>query len=811
MPHTPQSRVLNLSALALALKQQANVRIGICIFMGAYFSPTEFLFHPLYLSFIAYSVFIFGLTRKGHSPCIGTRFIFFTLSFDVIFSIISLHLVGSYGYFLFLILIQICFGYGVRFGTPFLWASTLITCFGILTLFLISDYWRIRPFEVISFLAGVPFLSIYIHYLNSELKAAKTRSDIQASTYSKLLQFVSHDIRTQLQVLWGASEEILKDNPNSGIVQHIIKIREIIDSLARLATNFVDGFPGKLDYSDRIDAHSTDEAAELGEWIGRICLRFSPQIRANQTRLTVGFSEDIPIFLQLDFSSLERILINSLSNAVRYSKYGAIEIEITLEPQSSYRNLIVIQIKNTCPGGFEKASSSSDTSTLSQRLFFGSGLGHAINNAIALEAGGSFSAKVDGPEIFKCEIQLPCTFYAGPARKPMEYPIVYFSKSLENYQRVKALLLSTCSLYRSSCVFYPARRKHLSAEDIAVFLYDVAVNDAPSKWKFGDEYLKAEEIRCDVHLGDSLKEAYLGNFSICAALATRSRYSLNNAIAFAAAYNQKNAKFEIDHPYVRGADLKLSGIYIEDSNFSSKSVLAAAHREGWRLDCANLASQALQMLQHNEYDFILMDWELEHGTALDILDAYRQHPCQRDCIRIIILSGHERVRISELLGIHKVDLVLEKPISTDALMKRIADCFRSDRDKLNTNREELVQAPLELFDSGSYENHSDGSMRSNSAICLLDAFVIEIETALEELSRLQDSTGLEIGRIAHRLIGVAEAGGAILLANRARNLIAELDQSNDRFKLYLNQLNAIWTVTVRHVRTFRETLSHELP
>jgi len=802
MISTPKDRIASSSVLALALKQQANVRIGICIFMGAYFSRTEYLIHPLYFSFIAYSIAIFGITRKLDFLRIGPAFTFLTLSFDVIFTIVSLHLVGAYGYFLFLILIQISFGYGVRFGTLMLWTSTLFACFGILTLFLISDYWRARPFEVTSFLVGVPFLAIYIHFLNDELKAAKLQSDIQASTYSKLLKYVSHDIRTQLQSLLGASEEMLGDKPNSNAVQHFFRMQEIIHSLARLATNFVQEIPGKVTYGDRTESSVTSEVYLLGEWMGKICLRFSPQMRANSIRFTVGFAEHVPIFSRLDYSSLERLLVNSLSNAVRHSKDGLIEIEITCESPRYHQGFIVIRIRNICPSGFEK-SSRSDVDVLSQRLFFGSGLGHAISNSIAFEAGGSFIARAVGPKAFLCEIKMPCAFYSALNPKPMAYPAVYISRSIENYQRTKKLLSSTCGLYRSPLALYPAIRMLQESDNVSTFLFDCATDDAQPDENIEVDNVKAEGVRCDVYLKNCKKNTNLTKLSNCAALATLSPCSLNSAIAFAAAYNQKDAKVEKNFSPIRLEGAKLSGIYIEDSNFSGNVILAAAQREGWTLDCANLMSQALEMLRCNEYDFILMDWELGRSTAVEVLDVYRQLQSRPDRVRIIILSAHARARIFEWLEDRKVHLVLEKPIATDVLIEQIAACFREfQRDQISF-REELNWAPEELFDCSSYEALSGEDAQRATVIYLLETLVVEIDAALEELSQFQDSTTSEVRRIVHRLIGVAEAGGARTLAMCARAIITE---SNDRPKVEMNLLNAIWLVTARHVRTFRATL-----
>ena len=221
---------------------QAKVRIGVCLFMAVYFYTTGFTTHPLYVLFIGYCFTSVLLIRRS------TRFSrvrsFTSLLIDNFFAIAGLHVTGEYGTFLFILLVQIAFGNGLRFGRLYLWSSVFVACIGILTLYFFSPRWQGNLHLVLTFFIGTPFIAFYVDYLVKNLRESKKEVDKRASDISDLLAFVSHDIRTPLHSLLTTAAIAKTSAQDNETRTRLVRIENTIKSLARLATDVLGATAG---------------------------------------------------------------------------------------------------------------------------------------------------------------------------------------------------------------------------------------------------------------------------------------------------------------------------------------------------------------------------------------------------------------------------------------------------------------------------------------------------------------------------------------------------------------------------------------
>jgi two-component system sensor histidine kinase KdpD len=222
------------------------------------------------------------------------------------------------------------------------------------------------------------------------LEAHEARAEAEADRLrSVLLSSVSHDLRTPLAVISGASSSLLSleegasPETRSELLQTIY---EEAHRLARLVDNLIDMM--------RLDAgavHVKKEWHVLEEVVGSALRRTTTQIAGHPVELSIP--ADLPL-APLDAVLIEQVLINLLENAAKYTPDNT-PIGISARFQ---RNQVIVEVADRGPGipegdeerVFEKFYRGPAATTGERR---GAGLGLAICRAILTAHGGTIKAE----------------------------------------------------------------------------------------------------------------------------------------------------------------------------------------------------------------------------------------------------------------------------------------------------------------------------------------------------------------------------------------------------------------------------------
>lgn len=154
--------------------------------------------------------------------------------------------------------------------------------------------------------------------LVEQLQEQKTAAENANIAKSQFLAAASHDLRQPLHAL-ALYTDALGDRMTSG------KDLEIVLSIRRCLSALEDLFQSLLDIS-RLDAGIIEPKIDHFE-LRPLIERLSSDFEAQAARNGVNFSAECPaLVVASDASLLERILLNLLSNAVRYTDGGSIRI-----------------------------------------------------------------------------------------------------------------------------------------------------------------------------------------------------------------------------------------------------------------------------------------------------------------------------------------------------------------------------------------------------------------------------------------------------------------------------------------------------
>jgi two-component system, OmpR family, sensor histidine kinase KdpD len=223
----------------------------------------------------------------------------------------------------------------------------------------------------------------------SVLEASEAQVQVHAEQLrNALLSSVSHDLRTPLAAIAGASSSLLDAATSQNDKTRAELLQTVVDEshrMARLVDNLLD--MTKLS-SGRVALNKQWHVLE--EIVGSALARLRRELADHQVR--VHMPSDLPL-LHLDGVLMEQVFFNLLENACQYSPAGS-QIEISAQAEGHEVRISVADNGPGLPAGgesrvFEKFYRGSISTADSRR---GAGLGLAICQAIVDAHGGQISA-----------------------------------------------------------------------------------------------------------------------------------------------------------------------------------------------------------------------------------------------------------------------------------------------------------------------------------------------------------------------------------------------------------------------------------
>ncbi len=224
-----------------------------------------------------------------------------------------------------------------------------------------------------------------------DLEEARDQALQASQAKSSFIANVSHEIRTPLTPIIGFAESILQDNPDTETRN------ALLNSIIRNGRHLFNIINEILDLSkieaDRLEIEKID--VDLSQLYQDIDAVIGVLAREKGLEFHKAFTSPVPRRIHSDPTRLKQILMNLLTNAVKFTERGHIGLYCEFEPEAGRLNFTVtdtgIGIPQDKLDRLFKAFSQADASTT--RRYGGTGLGLYISQRLARLLGGDIAVQ----------------------------------------------------------------------------------------------------------------------------------------------------------------------------------------------------------------------------------------------------------------------------------------------------------------------------------------------------------------------------------------------------------------------------------
>lgn len=594
-----------------------------------------------------------------------------------------------------------------------------------------------------------------------ELSIAKEQAHKANQSKTKFLAMVSHEIRTPLNGILGILE-LLEHSAMNGEQRHMTSIAKKSSENIREILNDI------LDIS-KIEANKIDLIIQEESLLEIIENCFNTHLQAVYNKslsITVNIDPKLSRKVMIDPIRVRQVISNFVSNAIKFTESGSINITATAEEQQDHCTFSVI-VKDTGIGISKKDQKQLFNEFVSihkpeKHQADSHGLGLCISKKLSDLMGGEI--KVKSRYRHGTEISYTQTAKYSTDVTKREYWKNYNIAILSQNATAKEIIENHAT-YLGANIFSPTIIHHnidwlnllVSEKNINLLFIDKTLplfkNHQFSEQEFY-HHIKVIRLSSENHLNSNHKGNFISSLNTNP-LQISFLYSLVDNLLI------KEKTHQIKHEKPITNTKKVAHLLVVEDHPTNQMLIAhQLDHLGYRYTLTENGQEAIKKLEHNEYDGILTDCQMPIINGYELARHVRN--VEEKHIPIIAMTANAfNDEESKCLNSGMDDLLI-KPLTLAMLSNCLDKWMVHNREVTTKNNQQRIQSLGHAF------------MGTENIPSILGAYYSSTEKDLHDLQlAAKADQKLKIQNITHRMIGAAKT----VLANDLANSLEQLHQT----------------------------------